>query len=141
MAGQGLLLACVAWLALRYPGTGPVVWRCAGALALVTAAAVAIAGTMALGRNLTPFPEPAAHAQLVRHGIYAWIRHPLYSSVILAGFGWALVWMSWPSGLAAAALIPFFHAKSRREERLLRQKFPEYRDYESGTHRFLPGIY
>lgn len=141
VAGQFVLLACLVLLALRYPGDGPVVWRCAGAVVLVIAAAVAFAGAKALGRNLTPFPEPAAHARLVRSGIYAKIRHPIYTSVILAGFGWALAWLSWPTLLASAALLPFFHAKSCREEGFLRRKFPEYREYEARTRRFVPGIY
>jgi protein-S-isoprenylcysteine O-methyltransferase Ste14 len=141
VAGQGFLLAGVIVLALWHPGTGSVVWRCAGALVLVVAALVARAGKKVLGRNLSPFPEPADHARLVQHGIYAKIRHPLYTSAILAGFGWALLWLSWPSALAAAAMVPFFHAKSRREEHLLRQRFPGYREYETGTHRFLPWIY
>ena len=141
VAGQFVLLACLVLLALRYPGDGPVAWRCAGALVLVIAAAVAIAGTKALGKNLTPFPEPAAHSRLVQSGIYAKIRHPLYISVILAGFGWALAWLSWPALFAAVALLPFFHAKSCREEGFLRQKFPEYREYAARTRRFVPGIY
>ncbi|MEI6035693.1 MAG: isoprenylcysteine carboxylmethyltransferase family protein [Verrucomicrobiae bacterium] len=141
VAGQFLLLACLLALAALYPGTGPVAWRFVGVLFLVIAAAVGVAGAKALGRNLTPFPKPADHAELVRHGIYAKIRHPLYSAVILAGFGWALVWLSWPALLAAAALLPFFHAKSCREEGFLRQKFPGYREYETRTCRFIPWIY
>ena len=103
--------------------------------------ALAIAGTKALGRNLTPFPKPADHAKLVQHGIYEKIRHPLYTAVILAGFGWALLWLSWPALLAAAAVLPFFHAKSCREEGFLRQKFPGYREYEERTRRFIPWLY
>ena len=141
MAGQFAVFACLILLAVRYPGEGPLVWRCAGALVLVVSAAVAFAGAKALGKNLTPFPEPAAHSRLVQCGIYAKIRHPLYTSVILAGFGWALVWLSWPAALAAAVLVPLLHAKSRREEFLLRRKFPEYREYEARTRRFIPGIY
>jgi len=141
VAGQFLLLATLLVLAGLHPGTGPAAWRYAGALVLVVAAAVAVAGVQALGRNLTPFPKPADHAELVQHGIYSKIRHPLYAAVILAGFGWALVWLSWPALFAATALIPFFHAKSCREERFLRLKFPEYREYETRTHRFIPWIY
>ena len=55
--------------------------------------------------------------------------------------GWALVWQSWPALLVAAALIPFFAAKARREERWLREKFPEYAAYEQRVRRFIPGIY
>ena len=141
VVGQFLILACLLAFAVLYPGTGPVAWRYAGALVLIVAAVIAVAGVMALGRNLTPFPKPADHAELVRHGIYAKIRHPLYTAVILAGFGWALVWLSWPALMAAAALVPFVHAKSCREEGFLRQKFPGYREYEAHTRRFVPWIY
>lgn len=141
VAGQFLLFACVLGLSVLHPGTGPAAWRYAGALVLVVAVAVAIAGTTALGRNLTPFPKPADHATLVEHGIYSKIRHPLYTAVILAGFGWALIWLSWPAAVVAASLIPFFHAKSCREEGFLRQKFPYYPEYETRTHRFIPMVY
>jgi protein-S-isoprenylcysteine O-methyltransferase Ste14 len=140
VAGQFLLFAPVILLAIRYPGTGPLVGRFAGVFLLVVAASVAAAGAITLGKNLTPLPEPAAHAQLVQHGIYARIRHPIYASAILAGFGWALAWLSWPSAVAAAVLVPFLHAKSRREEHLLRRRFPGYREYEARTRRFIPWI-
>ena len=102
---------------------------------------VGIAGSAELSKNLTPFPEPVAQAKLVQHGIYAKIRHPLYTSVILACFGWALAWLSWPSILAAGALIPFFHAKSRQEEERLRDRIPEYAEYMVRIRRFIPWIY
>lgn len=108
---------------------------------LIIAVGGAIAGAVALRKNLSPFPEPVAHARLVQHGIYAKIRHPLYTSVILAAFGWALIGLSWPAALVAAVLVPFFHAKSRREEELLRARFPEYLEYMARTRRFLPWIY
>ena len=141
MAGQFLLFAALIALALMYHSAGPRAWRGGGVGVLIAAAAIAVAGAKALGRNLTPFPKPADHAELVQHGIYAKIRHPLYTAVILAGFGWALIWLSWPAAVVAAALIPFLHAKSCREEGFLRQKFPGYREYEVHTHRFIPWLY
>ena len=108
---------------------------------MLVGAGVALAGAMALGRNLTPFPKPSDSAQLVRHGIYAVIRHPLYTSVIAVALGWALVWQSWPALLVAVMLVPFFHAKARHEERWLREKFPDYADYERRVRRFIPWIY
>ena len=141
VAGQFVLLACLLGLSVLHPSAGPALWRFAGVLVLVVALAVAVAGVTALGRNLTPFPKPADHADLVQRGIYAKIRHPLYAAVILAGFGWALTWLSWPALLAAVTRIPFFHAKSCREEGFLRQKFPGYREYETRTRRFIPWIY
>lgn len=49
--------------------------------------------------------------------------------------------LPWPALLVAAMLIPFFHAKARREERWLREKFPEYAEYERRVRRFIPWIY
>jgi protein-S-isoprenylcysteine O-methyltransferase Ste14 len=109
-----------------------------GVALLVIGAGIALAGALALGRNLTPFPKPGEQAQLVRHSIYAVIRHPLYTSVIAGAIGWALVWQSWPALLVALSLIPFFPAKARREERWLREKFPEYADYERQVRGFVP---
>jgi len=112
-----------------------------GALLLLAAAACGIAGALALGRNLTPFPQPSRPTPLVRSGIYGWMRHPLYTAVICASIGWALVWQSWPALMAAMALGPFLDAKARREERWLKRRFPDYARYEEHVRRFLPWVY
>ena len=136
---QGALLAAVILLTAGFRSHGfPSVVVFVGAALLFIGAGVALAGVLALRRNLTPFPKPGARAQLVRHGIYAVIRHPLYFSVMAGAVGWTLVWQSWPGLLAAACLIPFFLAKARREERWLREAFPEYADYERRVRGFVP---
>jgi protein-S-isoprenylcysteine O-methyltransferase Ste14 len=140
--GQSGLLGAVILLEVFFRGDGfPPAVVIAGAVLMVVGAGVALAGALALGRNLTPFPKPTEQAQLVRHGIYALIRHPLYTSVILVSIGWSLIWQSWPALLVAATLIPFFHAKARHEERWLREKFREYADYERRVRRFIPWLY
>jgi len=100
-----------------------------------------IAGLMALGRNLTPFPRPAAGTQFVQHGIYGLMRHPLYAALIYAAAGWSLIRSSWPALAASLALAIFFDAKARQEERWLRQQFPDYARYQQRVRRFIPGIY
>ena len=112
----------------------------AGIALVVLGGVFGIAGVAVLGRNRTPFPQPRANSELIQHGIYARVRHPLYASVMLISLGWALVWQSWPALVPAVLLVPFFHAKARREERWLREKFPEYLDYEKRVPRFLPGL-
>ena len=77
----------------------------------------------------------------MRHGIYSVMRHPLYTSVMLASLGWALLWQSGPALVAALLLAPFFDAKARREERWLAERFPDYGDYQRRVARFLPWIY
>ena len=113
---------------------------CGGALLLV-AAGCGIAGAISLGRNLSPLPKPSSGTQLVQTGVYRFMRHPLYTAVLCGSIGWALVWQSWPALLAALALVPLLAAKARREERWLRQQFPEYAAYEQRVQRFIPWIW
>ena len=113
-----------------------------GGLVLITVAAIgSLAGLLALGRNLTPFPKPSAKTELVQHGIYARIRHPLYTSVFCAAAGSSLIFQRWPALAVSAALGLFFDAKARHEEHWLRQQFPEYAGYEQRVRRFIPWIY
>lgn len=100
-----------------------------------------IAGVWALGRNLTPYPKPLEHSKLVQRGVYALVRHPLYSSLIFASAGWALLCRSWPALAAALALAILLDAKARREERWLRERYPDYDAYSRRVRRLLPWIY
>ncbi|MBN2505425.1 MAG: isoprenylcysteine carboxylmethyltransferase family protein [Verrucomicrobia bacterium] len=112
-----------------------------GAVLFAAGGAVGIAGVAALGRNRTSFPTPERGGVLVRRGIYAAMRHPLYASVMLASLGWALLWQSGPALAAALLLIPLLDAKARHEERWLVSHFPDYPDYQRRVRRFIPGIY
>lgn len=113
----------------------------AGAALMVAGGLTALAGTLALGRRLTPFPRPGENSDLVQGGIYGLVRHPLYCSVILASVGWGLFQNSWPSVVASAALALFLDAKARREERWLRDQFLEYPEYQARVRRFVPWVY
>jgi protein-S-isoprenylcysteine O-methyltransferase Ste14 len=142
VVGQAVLMFGVFGLSLIYRAvpvkSGFVVL---GIVMLVSGAYFGLAGALALKRNLTPYPIPLPHAQLVRGGIYARIRHPLYTSVILASLGWALVWQSWPAFVIACLLVPFFMAKATAEEDWLRKRFPDYAAYAKTTRRFIPWLF
>lgn len=113
----------------------------AGGVLLSVGGCLGIAGVCALGRNLTPYPKPLEDSKLVQRGVYALVRHPLYSSLMFASVGWALHWRSWPALAAALALTLVLRAKAFREERWLRERYPEYRDYEQRVKRFVPGVW
>jgi protein-S-isoprenylcysteine O-methyltransferase Ste14 len=137
-----MLLLAVVLLALRFrssKGRHPVA-VISGGILLSVGTGVSLAGAIALGRSITPFPKPSEKAQIVRHGIFSLIRHPIYTGVMFASSGWALVWQSWPALLTALGLIPFLDAKARREEKWLREKFSDYGEYEKCVKRFIPRI-
>ena len=99
-------------------------------------------GLFNLGRNLQAEPHPKDNATLVTHGAYNLVRHPIYSGIILGWTGWGL----WQSGevtamLASVVLFIFFDIKTRREERMLMAKFPDYEVYRQRVKKLIPYVY
>jgi protein-S-isoprenylcysteine O-methyltransferase Ste14 len=107
----------------------------------VTGGIIVLAGALQLGEALTPLPHPRDGARLREEGIYRYMRHPIYSGLIVGSFGWALAWQSlW--GLAYVLLVfLFFDRKAAREEVWLRTHYPAYSDYARRARRFFPGMY
>ena len=139
---QFVLLAAVLALGPCFHGNGQSLFSLVSAVFFWGLAAICgVTGTLALGKNLTPFPNPGASGALVQTGIYGWMRHPLYVAVTCAAAGWVCFWKSWPALAVTLVLALFFDAKARREERWLKDRFPEYETYAGRVHRFIPGIY
>lgn len=112
-----------------------------GWLLFIAGAVFGITGVLALGRNRTPFPALRAEHHLVQSGVYSVVRHPLYTSLILLGLGWGLIWSS-PLTLALTiALAVVLDGKARVEERLLRERYREYADYQARIARLIPFLY
>ena len=109
---------------LKYAGFAPLVW----------------AG-LNLGRNLTPLPKPKADVQLVTSGLFAWIRHPIYSALMLLTFGSSLERGHLIALILSACLAVLLEFKSRREESWLLEQFSEYAAYRLRVEKFFPGIY
>jgi protein-S-isoprenylcysteine O-methyltransferase Ste14 len=83
-------------------------------------------------------PQPNAQAKLVQTGIYAHIRHPIYSGVMLSALGVALAHGHFFTVLVALILVAFFTYKSTFEENWLMQVYPEYAAYRQRAGRFWP---
>lgn len=98
-------------------------------------------GAINLGKNLTPLPDPKEHATLIVSGAFRFVRHPIYSGITFMAFGWGLWLNSWLTSGYALLLFAFFDIKSRREERLLEGRFPEYADYRKSVRKLIPFIY
>ena len=113
----------------------------AGLLVGGTGGLLALAGVLGLGTNLTAVPYPKEDAHLVTNGPYQIVRHPIYSGLIMAAFGWALLMNGWLTLAYALILFIFFDIKSRREEQWLRQRYPDYPEYAQHVHKLIPFIY
>ena len=113
----------------------------AGAGAIVAGGLVVLRAAWDLRASLSPFPRPLAGAELVEDGAFRRVRHPIYSGILLAGAGWALVSGSLVTLALVGLLAILFDAKSRREEVWLGAAFPGYEAYRARTKRFIPGVY
>lgn len=101
---------------------------------------VVLAAIWQLRHAISPFPSPKATADLINHGVFRWIRHPIYTGILAMTFGYALNSGSIWKTLIALALLILFQFKARYEEQLLKKNFDQYADYMEKTGRFLPKV-
>lgn len=91
--------------------------------------------------NFNIRPEPKAEGDLVRTGPYRWVRHPMYTSVLLLAAG-ASVWLAdVKGGVLWLALLAVLIVKASLEERWLVQHYPDYVNYQKSTWRLVPKLY
>lgn len=108
-------------------------------LTLYAIAAIVLASAaVALGSALTASPIPKDDAELVTSGIYKWIRHPMYTALILIGLGLLLGTFNLFSLFAYSLLVSVLIYKSRYEDALLRDRHRTAREYQNSTGRFFP---
>jgi protein-S-isoprenylcysteine O-methyltransferase Ste14 len=91
--------------------------------------------------NFNIRPTPRAGGLLVRSGPYRWIRHPMYSAVLLVASGCA--WASAiPEGWVGLVLLAgVLTVKAVLEERWMLVEHAGYANYQSRTKRFVPGLF
>lgn len=144
LAELGLLvLAAPHWLEDRYAPLQLASW-----VLLFTALALVLSSLWLLRRRgqpgarndpaLLPFEQTG---QLVTSGIYRYIRHPMYLSLMLLAWGVFLKQPSLVSATLAVIACLFLYITGRVEERECLTTFgAAYRDYRQRTRMFIPGV-
>jgi len=95
---------------------------------------------MGLG-NIRAFPEIPQHGWLVVHGPYRWVRHPMYTSLLVLTLAW-MIDQPLPFRMALwVGLVVTLWVKLRYEERLLLNRFPSYEEYRRRTKRIIPFLF
>jgi protein-S-isoprenylcysteine O-methyltransferase Ste14 len=151
--GEWLVVAQVALIALVLAGprtiAGQPSWafpfprtcRAVGVPLMVGGAGLLLAGLLRLGRGLTPLPYPKEGGRLVQTGAFALVRHPMDAGGLVFALGWALFARGWLTLGYVAVLFAFLDLKSRREERWLMERFPEYAEYRRRVRKLVPFLY
>ena len=103
--------------------------------------ALAIWARLILGRQWSASVTLKEGHQLVRRGPYGVVRHPIYSGVMLATLGTALVVGDAAALLGTLLSYAMWYAKSRHEERFMVERFgADYEAYRRDTWALVPFI-
>ena len=79
--------------------------------------------------------------RLATTGPYAYTRNPLYLGSIIMAAGFALAARSWVIGAVLLVMfLAIYLPVIRGEEKFLRQRFPEFAEYERQVPRLLPRV-
>jgi len=79
--------------------------------------------------------------QLIQSGLYRWLRHPIYSSMLAMYITTGLAWTWWPMFLGGlVCFIAGTEIRIAAEERLLTQRFPSYAEYRKDTWAYIPFV-
>ena len=101
---------------------------------------IVLLALLQLNKSLSPFPTPKEEGKLVEHGLYKFVRHPIYSGIILATISFGLFQGSVWKIVVGIACWVLFYFKSAYEELLLDRRYENYKMYSKRTGRFFPKV-
>lgn len=113
-----------------------------GLLAMTSGLALSASARHHLGRFHRDHLTHHTDHELIQTGPYQWVRHPLYTSTILAMTGIGLTLGTWVSvGLIVLPIAALIY-RIQVEEHLLRRALgQQYEDYAKSVSRLIPHIW
>lgn len=96
--------------------------------------------TMRSGK-FSVFPEPRIGAPLIESGPYQFIRHPMYTALLMVCASMTLAEPTWMNVIVFGVLLINQLIKLRYEEGLLKSRFLDYEDYMKRTKKLIPYVY
>jgi protein-S-isoprenylcysteine O-methyltransferase Ste14 len=96
-----------------------------------------------LGDRFTYTVRVSEESEIVKRGIYKWVRHPSYTGGMLYNLGIGLALTNWESAIliVVAMFIMYFYRVRVEERALLNTHKADYREYMQQTKRFVPFIF
>ena len=107
----------------------------------VAGLAFALWARLTLGRNWSGVVALKEGHNLVERGPYRFVRHPIYTGMLIMFFATALVQSHVAGFVGVLLMFASFWIKLDREERLMLQQFPErYAAYQQRVKRIIPFV-
>jgi protein-S-isoprenylcysteine O-methyltransferase Ste14 len=142
MIGWLLVIAQFVIFALLLWPTSTPVWSICGLLLAIAGMWVGI-WTLTHNQpgNFNIHPQPKTGGRLVTSGPYHYVRHPMYTALLLATAAVVCFYDIDKTKLAIwIALGLVLWLKTSLEERALQKRYPMYADYARRTGRFIPWL-
>jgi protein-S-isoprenylcysteine O-methyltransferase Ste14 len=145
-------LAWIGTVVLVVPGTTPAllaqpflppgtIGAVLGVLLTAIGLGIAIAARITLAGNWSAAVEVKEEHALIRSGPYRYVRHPIYSGILLAVLGSAIALDRWRALLGFVLIFAALWLKARHEERRLVQVLPDYGAYARETAALIPFLF
>lgn len=128
-------------LLYRHMFPTPFAVQAVGLLLMLLGWFFAVWARVALGGNWSGTVTVKENHVLVTHGPYRWVRHPIYSGVLLLLLGTAVVVGTAVTIMEVAAVTLALSLKMRTEEKFMQETFGEqYRDYCQRVKALIPYV-
>ncbi len=128
------------WKSLTFSFTNPIV-NTIGIVVCALGLGLAVWARMYLGRNWGMPMSLRKNHELVTSGPYRYIRHPIYSGILLAALGSTLASTTWWL-LVCVAYGAYFFYSVNVEENMMTKEFPDhYPAYMAKTKQLIPFVY
>ena len=137
LVATGALVSAVLVLLFRGEllGKGP-----AGLIAQGAAALLMVWARLTFGMRSFHAGANPTEGGLVTTGPYRFVRHPIYSAILLFVWAGALSYVSIVSIVARVLATAAIAVRIASEERLLLERYPEYAAYAARTRRVVPFV-
>jgi protein-S-isoprenylcysteine O-methyltransferase Ste14 len=112
----------------------------AGTVLLFLGLILLFAGFRGLGKSLTANPVPVDSGALVTTGIYARLRHPIYTGLLVLTMGLVVSSGVWAQLIVWFGLLGLLVYKIRWEEILLNAKYKGYAAYKAKVPALFPKL-
>jgi len=124
---------------INVPETVQNVWALIGCGIIVLGVAINLIARVQLGSAWSNDIAVYRGQILIKNGLYKFIRHPLYSSILLIALGLSVLYLNYLSGIfLILVFVPMIYYRAISEEKFLQQHLPDYNNYMKSTSRFFP---
>jgi protein-S-isoprenylcysteine O-methyltransferase Ste14 len=96
-----------------------------------------------LGDHFTYDVRVSEKSQIIKRGIYRWVRHPSYTGGMLFNLGLGLALTNWNSiaFIVVGMVVMYVYRVHVEEQALLQIHRGDYREYMQHTKRFVPFLF